>query len=704
MHTERNKLSHWRIGLAAFLIALLGMAIVWRLLQIQYVHGAYYRSLLDSLTTRYVHVPAERGNIYSADGALLATSVPLFTIRMDLRADGLTKHVFRAGVDSLAALLALTFHDRSASQYKRLLTAAYDRGDRYLLIKRNVTYSQLQRLRTFPIFRLGRYKGGLIVEQHSKRIYPYRRLARRTIGYQRAHLADPVGLEGSFHELLKGEDGQRLAQRISGGYWLPLTDDNEVDPKNGCDLITTLHTHIQDVADAALERALQWHQADHGCCIVMEVPTGAIRAMVNLGRQENGQYIEDYNYAIGARYEPGSTFKLASMIALLEDGYVLLEDTVDVHQGQYRFWNQTMRDAEQHRFGKISVRTAFAQSSNVGISRLVERYYRNHPQRFIDRLRSLRLDQRTGIELPGEPLPIVKSVEDKTFNRYSLPWMAVGYEVKLTPLQLLTLYNAVANGGTMMKPYLVERIEAHGKVVKTFEPQILKSSICSPPTLTAVRALLEAVVDSGTAKNIRRSAYRMAGKSGTSLVAEDEHGYQNKVYLSSFVGYLPADNPVYSIIVMIKHPKQGQYYGSQVAAPVFAEIADRLFASDPRFFKSVVQQTNSSLPPRLGSIVLARQDAEVVVRHLGLTKTVPDRTFWVRFNAEGVVAARPIPSSHNVMPDVRGMSVRNALFVLESAGLNVRRVGMGTVREQSKPPGTPIVKGEWVTLFLNEAS
>ncbi len=704
MHTETNKMSLWRIGLATFLITMLGVAIVWRLLQIQYFDGAYYRSLLDSLTTRYVHVPAERGNIYSADGALLATSVPLFTIRMDLRADGLTKQVFRAGVDSLAALLALTFHDRPAAQYKRLLTTAYDRGDRYLLIKRNVTYSQLQQVRSFPIFRLGRYKGGFIVEQHSKRIYPYRRLANRTIGYQRAHLADPVGLEGRFHEVLQGEDGQRLAQRISGGYWLPLTDDNEIDPKNGYDLITTLHTHIQDVADAALERALQWHQADHGCCIVMEVQTGAIRAMVNLGRQASGQYIEDYNYAIGARYEPGSTFKLASMIALLEDGHIRLDDTVDVHQGQYRFWNQTMRDAEQHRLGKVSVRKAFAQSSNVGISRLVTAYYRAHPQRFIARLRNLGLDQRTGIELPGEPLPIIKSAEDKTFNRYSLPWMAVGYEVKLTPLQLLTLYNAVANGGKMMKPYLVERIEAHGKVIKTFEPQILKSSICSPNTLTAVRALLESVVDSGTAKNIRRTTCRLAGKSGTALVAEDEQGYQDKVYLSSFVGYLPADNPVYSIIVVIKHPKQGQYYGSQVAAPVFAEIADRLFASDPRFFKSVEQQGDQAMPQRFGPIVVARQDLSVVVRHLGLTKAVPDHIPWVRLNAQGTVAAWQVSSSHKVMPDVRGMSIRNALFVLENAGLNVRRVGLGTVWEQSKPPGTPIVRGEWVTLFLNEAS
>ncbi|MCS6992053.1 MAG: transpeptidase family protein [Chitinophagales bacterium] len=690
----------WRAALIYVLLALGAIAIGGRLIYLQQVEGPEYLALLDSVITRYVTVPAQRGNIYSADGRLLATTVPVFEIRMDLKADGLTSAVFQSGVDSLSRLLAQLFQDRSAAAYRKLLIQARQRGERYLLIKKNVTYSQLQQLRTFPIFRLGQYKGGLIVVTQHKRMYPYRRLAQRTIGYVRDASVQPVGLEAQYHEFLKGQPGKRLVKKVGGGQVLPITDKNEIDPVNGQDVVITINVTLQDIAESALERALAAHQAHHGCVVLMETRSGAIRAMVNLSRQADGTYVEDYNYAIAESQEPGSTFKLASLLVLLEDGYVRLHDSVDLNYGTHVFGSQIMRDAEAHDHRKVDVLKAFALSSNVGISKLIAQYYRHQPERFIAHLRRIGLDKPTGIDLPGEPWPFIKSAADRSFSQYSLPWMSVGYELKLTPLQLLCFYNAIANDGRWVQPHLLERTESFGQVKKQHQTLVMPTPICKEATLRALRASLEAVVEAGTAKNIKHSSYKIAGKTGTALLADAYGGYDERRYVASFVGYFPADDPQYTMIVMIHQPSAGRYYGSQVAAPVFREIADRIYAAE-LFFRQPAPVDSVKTPVQLPLVVKAHAgDVGKVLSALNVPVMPSSTDVWVSIDPEQGIKPSGSESEANKVPDVRGLGLRNAIYVLESAGYRVQASGLGIVVQQQPPPATSWRAGQVVNLEL----
>lgn len=701
MNTKKD--IYWRIGLAYLFLMLFGAGIIWQVFYIQNVRGGYYRSLIDSIVTKYEPVPAERGNIYSADGRLLATSLPSFEIRMDMKADGLTKEVFSAGIDSLSFCLAKMFGDQSAFDYKKQLMAARKRGDRYFLVKKSVTYPQLLTLKSFPIFRLGQFKGGFITVQHNKRVYPYKELANRTVGYLRDATVQPVGLEGKFNDQLTGVAGKRLMQKVSGGQFLPINDKNEIDPQNGRDIITTIDVNLQDVAENALLKTLIQNKADHGCCVVMDVKTGAIRAIANLGRGANDVYTESYNYAVGESHEPGSTFKLASMLAVLEDGYVTLNDTVDLELGTHQYWNQTMRDAEHHNLRRVNIISAFAHSSNVGVSKLIYENYNKNPEKYLQHLRDLGLDQKLHIEVPGEQQPYVKNTNDKTFTRYSLPWMSVGYEVRVSPLQILSIYNAVANGGKLMKPYLVQSIEEYGKPVQQFNPTVLNPKICSDQTLQSLRVLLQAVVDSGTARNIRNSNYTIAGKTGTAQIADEKHGYGNKVYQSSFVGYFPAENPVYSCIVVVNAPNNGVYYGSLVAAPVFKEIADNIYSTHLDLHPAFEVQWKDSVHIPLINSGYA-EDLNTVTSFLGIAKSNQSAGPWVAAlnnGAEVVLQNRPVNEQTGLVPDVQGMNLRDALYLLENCGLRVNVNGAGKVVAQSLNPNTAIKKGDEISITLN---
>ncbi|MBA3648093.1 MAG: transpeptidase family protein [Chitinophagales bacterium] len=700
MGTKRD--ISWRIGLSYFCLLLLSAAILWKVFYIQNVAGKYYRALADSVTTKYLPVLAERGNIYSADGRLLATSLPAFDIRMDLKADGLSKDIFRKNIDSLSLCLSKLFGDKSYLEYKKQLVSARSRGDRYFLLKRSVKYNQLQSLRSFPIFRLGQFKGGLITVQQSKREYPLKELANRTIGYMRDVSVKPVGLEGTFNGDLTGVYGKRLVQKVSGGQFIPINDENEIDPQNGKDVITTLDVDLQDAAEKALERTLIANNADHGCAVVMEVKTGAIKAIANLGRESNGYYIEDYNYAVGESHEPGSTFKLASMIALLEDGYINIKDTVDLESGIHQYWNQTMRDAEHHNLRRVTIESAFEHSSNVGISKLVYQYYNGNPEKYLQHLRDLGLNKKLNIEIPGEQQPYIKNTEDKTFTRYSLPWMSVGYELKVSPLQLLTLYNAVANKGIMMKPYLVQQIQEYGQPVKSFEPQVINQKICSDNTLNSLRILLQSVVDSGTARNIKTIDYSIAGKTGTAQIADDKHGYHQRIYQSSFVGYFPADHPLYSCIVVVNAPSKGIYYGALVAAPVFKELSDKIYATDLDINPGI-----RNIPITTGTPAVKagfQTDIQQVSQSIGLSGSAgPGKgdLFEASVNMDALISKNKIRSTPQV-PDVRGMGLRDAIYLLENCGLHVNINGTGAVYTQSLNPGTLAEKGKEITITLND--
>jgi cell division protein FtsI (penicillin-binding protein 3) len=692
----------WRIYFSYAFMVVLGIGILVQATRVQTVRGSYYRELADSLTTSYREIDAIRGNIYAADGSLLATSVPIYDIRMDLKADGLKKDIFEEKIDSLGDGLSRIFGDASGREYTRRLREARRAGKRNYLIKRNIDYQQLQAVKELPIFNLGRYKGGLVVEQKSKREMPFRHLAKRTIGYAINGVA-PVGLEGAYDKTLAGEHGKRLMQKIAGGVWMPINEGEEIAPMNGHDIITTLDINIQDVAEAALLRTLENNAADHGCVVVMEVATGQIKAIANLGRDsEAGAYYEKYNYAVGESMEPGSTFKLASLMVGLERGDFTLNDSVDIERGKVKFFDRQMKDSEEHDHRNMSVTDLFAISSNVGVSKLIQQHYGKQPKVFVDGLKKLGLGSSIGLEITGEGKPLIKDPQGKGWSGVTLPWMSVGYETRFTPLQLLMFYNAVANNGVMMKPYLVSEIRNFGKVEQKFTPMVVKDQIASKTTIAAARTMLEAVVENGTGKNLKSDQYTAAGKTGTAQVANDRFGYKESMrYRASFAGYFPADNPKYSCIVVIVNPKKGLYYGSYVAGPVFKEIADKVYAS---IINPALEEEKKESAPRY--LVLKNGAHEPTLEVLKLLdadyRELDQDAEWVSAEADSTrVTISALTVNRQKVPKVTGMGLQDAMYLLENAGLRVVPVGKGKVKRQSIPAGSTARKNQQIVIELS---
>lgn len=689
----------WRVYLAFLLICGFGMAIIVQASRIQFEEGEKWRSMADSLTTSYRTIEAERGNVFSENGSLLATSLPFFEVRMDLNSTAMTNADFYKNVDSLAICMANFFGDKPARVYKRELIRERKAGERYHLISHHVTYPELQKIQSWPLFRKGRYKGGLIVKQENKRVRPFRMLAHRTIGYVREGI-QPVGLEGRYDKYLRGKQGKRLMQRIAGGAWVPVNDENEISPKNGKDLMTTLDINLQDVAENALLDAVKKHKADHGCAVVMEVETGKIRAIANISHTEKNTYWESYNHAVGEGLEPGSTFKLASMMSLLEDGYVEPNDSVDLEHGRKNYYDEVMKDAEKHEINNVTVKRAFEISSNVGISKLVNKHYSHNPGQFINNLKKFGLTEKTGIEIKGEPKPFVKSPDSGNWSGITLPWMAVGYELKLTPLQILTFYNAVANDGKMMKPYLVNRVQEYGKEVKDVKPTVLRDQISSDETLKEVQSMLKGVVDNGTASNLFSPQLRIAGKTGTAKKVDEQYGY-SKTYRASFVGYFPADDPLYSCIVVINSPSEGGYYGSGVAGPVFREIADKVYSSNINIHQALNNDKafyNDKVPyAKAGNI----HDVQTIYNKLGISYQVKADSRWVECQKKDhSINLKERRIIEGLVPNVTGMSLKDALYLLENSGLQVKVEGSGKVQQQSIMPGKKVKTGRTIKIKL----
>lgn len=690
-----------RIYISFGLMVVLGLGILGQAVRIQTVQGAYYRDMADSLTTAYLNIEAVRGNIYAADGSLLATSVPIYDVRMDTKVEGLTSTIFENKVDSLAQALSRLFGDYSAREYARKIREARRAGKRNFLVHRNIDYQQLQSVKKLPIFNLGRYTGGLVVEQKTKREMPFRHLARRTIGYAISGVA-PVGLEGAFDADLAGIGGKRLMQKIAGGVWIPINDRDEIEPRDGNDILTTIDINIQDVTEAALLRALEHNQADHGCALVMEVATGQIKAIANLGRDvDGGAYYEKYNYAIGESAEPGSTFKLASIMVALERGDIKLTDSVDIEKGTFRFYDRIMRDSEKHDYNNMSVADLFAISSNVGMSKIINNLYGGRPDIFVDGILKLGLGELTGIEITGEGKSVIKNPKEKGWSGVTLPWMSVGYEVRLSPLQTLAFYNAVANGGTLMRPYLVQEIRNYGDLVKRYEPDVMKSSIASKSTIEQAQALLALVVSKGTGKNIQGKQYSAAGKTGTALIADNSSGYKGKIkYRASFAGYFPADAPRYSVIVVVANPTQGSYYGGTVAGPVFKEIADKVYASH---INPYLEEEKNIRAPKT-HIVLKNgrwDESELVLRKLNIHYSGGAEGEWVHSKSSDSLQLADLPVENALVPQVYGMGLKDALFLLENAGLRVVPVGRGKVTRQSLKAGSRHQKNQQIFIELS---
>lgn len=693
--------------------------LVYRTVDIAILQGDRWRAMGENSYVRERTIEAERGNILTADGSLLATSVPYFDIYFDPYAA--SQEDYEKNLDTLAYCLA-TFVDRTYTvggmqQYLTELRDTTINRNRHILIKRQATYAEKKKIEEFPLFDMGQYRGGFIAEKRSERKRPFGVLARRTVGYVRDD-AQPIGLEGYYNDVLGGQPGKEFMVCVDRRHdlWIPTEDLTSIEPKSGDDIVTTIDVNIQDIAENSLLKAMQYHDAEWGTAVVMEVQTGAIKAIANLGRSEEG-WFETYNYAVGYATEPGSTFKLASMMAMMEDGYINLDDSVSIEHGVTQYYNDILEDSspESTKLDTITIRRAFEMSSNVGVSKLVNYYYGkkeelNHNQGatlFIDRIKSFNLNLPTGIEIDGEASPYVKEAySDKDFwSGTTLPWMAIGYETRLTPLQLLNFYNSVANNGTMMKPMLVSEVRRFGQTVRSFKPTVVKRKIASKNTLLKARELLEGVVERGTAAKLKTDEYRFAGKTGTAQLNYRRRSGKTMIggYQASFVGYFPADKPMYSCIVMISRPRQNGIYGSDVAGPVFREIADKCYYS----ILSLHDPLNKGPRPVLASNMLPSRDAGrssdmlEVLDFLGLHyygKPAGEISLVSAKSDSLIVENRTM--LEDKVPSVIGMGLRDALYVLENRGLQVKASGVGKVVTQSLMPGTR-ARGQTISIRLN---
>jgi cell division protein FtsI (penicillin-binding protein 3) len=572
------------------------------------------------------------------------------------------------------------------------------------MVKRKADHTQVQQLRTFPLYRLGRFKSGLVTEKRTVRVRPFGRLAARTVGYVLRD-SSAIGLEAGYDKWLKGTTGRRLERRLSGGVWMPIDDGEGVDPVPGSDIHTTIDINLQDVADAALEAQLRKHGAQYGCVVVMEVETGHIKAISNLTRTTDSTYVENLNYAVGHATEPGSTFKLASLMVGLEQGLVEPTDTVDTRRGEVRFHDRIMRDSHEGGYGRITVQRAFELSSNTGISLAVHKAFQKEPKKFIEGLRGMGLDRASGVMIPGEPVPTLRGPGEKGWSGVSLPWMSIGYELTLTPLQILTFYNAVANDGRMMQPQFVDHVSRNGRTIERFEPKVLKERICSKKTIDIVHGMLQGVVDSGTATNLRAAHFTIAGKTGTAQIAKASAGYKGAgvSYQASFVGYFPADAPKYSCIVVVNGPTMSGYYGNVVAGPIFKEIADKIYSNrlelqqETRLAEVEGPRTPVSLSGNANDLRLALQGLNIPMEERGEGE-------WMTTQAgDSVVTLVPrgVPTdAMNMVPNVLGMGLKDALFILENRGLRVRFQGSGMVKQQSLPPGSRASQGSMIVIEL----
>lgn len=690
-----------RVYLAFGLIVLLAVAVLVRLCDVQFVEGHKWRAMADSLSTKYINVEAARGNIYSNDGSLLATSVPEYELRMDMFAGGITDDdLFYSKVDSLGMQLSSFFKDRTAKEYSRYLRSARRDSARYVLIKRKVNYQELKKVRTFPLYNVGKYTGGLIAVQQNKRILPFKSLAARTIGYKNENVDNGVGLEGAYGNYIDGKSGKRLVQRISGGVWMPVNDEAEIAPKEGADIISTIDINMQDLVQSALIKQLKLSDADHGTVILMEVATGEVRAVSNYTKVGEDEYKETFNYAIAGSQDPGSTFKLASYMALLEDGKIDTNTLVETGDGNYRIPGKTIRDSHGG-IGTVTVMKAFEESANTAIAKLINTHYKDDPSDFTDHLYRIHMNERLGLQIPGETKPVIKNPKNRSWNKnMTLPQMAYGYEMQITPLQILAFYNAVANDGKYIAPIFVKEIRRLGNPIEQFKARVISEQICSEKTVRKLQAMLEAVVTRGTGKLMGSPFYRVAGKTGTAQVADGNRGYKAKrSYQASFCGYFPADNPKYSIIVSINGPKNG-YYGAQVAGPVFKQVADRIYASDIQMYSDIPEHYVGNVKNPEAKAGQSKAVKKVYQAFGIKTLYAAKANYFNSIDTSNGIVYEEYNATKGVMPNVVGMGLKDAVFLLGNAGLKTRIAGSGKVVSQSIPAGSSIGKGLGVQIEL----
>jgi len=697
----------WRVYLSYIAIGIVCAVIFGKAVYIQQVQGQSYRSLSDSLHQRIEEIAAERGTIYSEDGEMLSTSIPQFDIYIDFATEALRKNsgkLFRENLDSLAMGLSMLFKDKSASEYKAILNKGYKKKQRYFLFKRKINYREFKELKTLPLVRLGKNRSGFIAEVKSIRLNPYKMMAFRTIGLDRDSFK--VGLELTYDSVLSGTTGKRLVRYIGGGVAVPVEDSSlTIEPENGKDVITTLDVHIQEITENALMKMMVGNEAEHGCAIVMEVATGKVKAIANLGKVRDSLYWENFNYALSPT-EPGSTFKLATLLALLEDKKVNINTQVDLEKGAWRVFGRTVYDSERHGLNNVSVKTAFEASSNVAMAKLAVEHYNSKPSLFVNHLKLLGFDKTTGIDIKGERSPVLYRPGGKHWSNTTLPWMAFGYNLSITPMHTAMLYNAIANNGKLLKPYLVSAIEKNGILFNQKNPVVINEKIASPQTISQLKACLEGVcsVPGGTGYSLfKNSPYKVAGKTGTALVADGKRGYADHIYQASFAGYFPADDPQYTIVVIIKNkPQAKKYYGGSVAGPVFKEISDRLYTM---YVRNGKQRNLQPVPADSTWYQYTSNSADAVqimsALNIPFNGKKDDFADYVNIVSEKRPSFYNTKFSAAVMPDLSGLKLKDAVMLCEEMQLDVKVKGSGKVSGQSISAGSKTNRNQQITIELN---
>ena len=642
-------------------------------------------------------IKASRGNIFSDDGSLLAISMPLYNVYMDLSV--VDDKIFSSQINNLSISLAQLFGDRSASDYEKYLRSSrLKEKNKYVKLQSKVTHNELNAMKGFPILKLGKYKGGLIIEERLNRENPFGLLAKRTIGLLRE--ANPIGLERAYNQTLTGTDGQQLKQRVAKNFWRNEDSDLNSMPKAGSDIVSTINIDIQDVAQKALKKSLKFHDADWGTVVLMEVESGHIKAIANL-KHENGDFDEYYNHAIAEHSEPGSTFKLASVLAGLEDGFYSLSDSVDTENGTYQFYDKVMKDSRKGGYGKITIGEALVNSSNVGISKTINSSYKEKPQSFIDRIYKMGLCTPIDLELPYPNNLLIKQPGKDGWSGVTLPWMSIGYSLRISPIHMLTFYNAIANEGVMVKPLFTSQILKDGKIVTKQSKEIINPAICSKSSINEIVPYLIDVVEKGTAKNIKSSEYKIAGKTGTSLIAYGKSTeLETKRYRASFVGFFPANKPKYSCIVVVHNPKENGFYGSDVAAPVFKEISDKIYASDISIHEQI---SNDDYVKDFPYISQGKtEETETILNYLNLNYSSTSSEWMTQEYSRNKLKlnTRNIDKDfeNGIMPNLYGMNLMDAIYLLENAGLKVSFSGSGHVINQSIKKGKNIKINEEIKL------
>lgn len=693
---KTSKDIRFRVYITFLAMCLFGMMILYKGVVIQFKEGNELRAQADSMHTKIEVIQPERGNIFSEDGSLLSSSIPEFDLHVDFTA--IKKDTFNKYIESLSTNIAAILKDKNAVDYKEILSNEFKNKNKYFLLKKKASYAQYLELKKVEPFKKGMNKGGFISEAKTKRINPFGLLANRIVGLWRKN-AQNVGIEREFNNDLSGMQGQRVVRKIAGGTWMPI-DGSEIDPENGRDVITTLDVNIQDVAENALKNQLEKEEATFGTCIVMEVKTGKIKAMANLGRQNDGSYYEDFNYAL-KRIEPGSTFKLVSLISLMRDKLIKTSDMINCQGGKTQIGPYTISDSHAG-LGVLTIKDAFAHSSNVAFAKLIHQNYKDKIGSYWSNLHALGLDQKTGLGMSGETKP--SYIKDSvTKGRFALAFMGMGYQVMITPLHTCMVYNAIANNGKLMKPYLVNSVQEYGKDVVKYEPVVVNPEVLDSTSIELLKETMNEVVETGTGKALKNKYYTICGKTGTAQVADKGLKYSDRVYHGSFVGFFPKEDPQYTICVVLRTKKgSNNYYGGQIALPVFKEVANRLFAINMHNVNSISKQQKVNEVLAVKSMKGSEYD--LLAQKLNILKKAVNTPNWIQnihTDSMGNFTYSNFVNYKNAVPDVNGMGLKDAIYLLEKIGLKVIPVGKGKVVTQSMLPGSNFKKGQKITIQLS---